>query len=106
MLPNLKPPYYTVVFTSLRTEVDDRYGEVNDALEALAAEQSGFLGVESVREEGGFGISVSYWRDRAAIEAWARELAHREAKAKGVSQWFAEYSIRIAKVEEERGFRA
>lgn len=106
MLPGLQPPYFAVIFTSLRTAVDDRYGEVNDALEALAAEQPGFLGVESARGDDRFGISVSYWKDRAAIDGWARVLAHREAKAKGVSQWFAEYSIRIAKVEEERDFRA
>lgn len=40
------PPYYVVCFSSQRTEGDHGYGEMADAIERLAHEQPGFLGVE------------------------------------------------------------
>ena len=43
------PPYWAVIFTNLRTEVDDGYGAMADAMMALAAEQPGYLGVEHIR---------------------------------------------------------
>ena len=52
------PPYYAVIFTSVRTTIDEGYVETAEKMVALASEQPGFLGVESVREEGGLGITV------------------------------------------------
>jgi antibiotic biosynthesis monooxygenase (ABM) superfamily enzyme len=64
------PPYYAVVFTSVRTDVDEGYAEMAAAMAELAARQPGYLGIESARE--GLGITVSYWRDLDAIAAWKR----------------------------------
>ena len=64
------PPYYAVIFTSLRTEGDQGYGATAERMVELAAQQPGFLGVESARE--GLGITVSYWADLASIAAWKR----------------------------------
>ncbi len=64
-----KPPYYAVIFTSVRTEGDqDNYAAMADKMVQLAAEQPGFLGIESARE--GVGITVSYWQDLASIKQW------------------------------------
>ena len=60
-----EPPYYAVIFTSVRTEGDDGYAEMADRMVELARQQDGFLGVESARNE--IGITVSYWRDLEAI---------------------------------------
>jgi heme-degrading monooxygenase HmoA len=54
------PPYYSVIFSSLRTAGDRGYGAVADRMVELAAQQPGFLGVESARDSLGFGITVSY----------------------------------------------
>ena len=75
-----EPPYYTVIFTSQRTEVDDGYGAVGDRMVELAAQQPGFLGVESVRDGGGMGITVSYWSSLEAIAAWRAHAEHRVAR--------------------------
>lgn len=45
-----EPPYYAVIFTSYRTEGDNGYAEMAARMVALAAEQPGFLGIESARE--------------------------------------------------------
>jgi len=97
-----EPPYYAVIFTSLRSEGDEGYGEMAERMMELAACQEGFLGVESVRD--GLGITVSYWRDRDSIERWKVDLEHREAQRLGRERWYRSYRIRIARVEEERSY--
>ena len=94
-----KPPYYAVIFTSKRSEGDKGYAVMADKMVELAQKQPGFLGVESARSE--IGITVSYWKDLAAIQHWKNNSQHLEAKAKGKSIWYENYSVRIAKVEME-----
>ena len=66
-----KPPYYAVVFTAQRTDRDATgYAEAAEQMLALAASQPGYLGVESVRDASGLGITVSYWKDRESIQCW------------------------------------
>ena len=50
------PPYYAVIFTSLRTEGDQGYGDMAERMVELAHEQPGFLGVESARGAGGHSL--------------------------------------------------
>jgi len=42
-----KPPYYAVIFSTLRTTVDEGYMETTKRMEALAKQQEGYLGLES-----------------------------------------------------------
>ncbi len=58
-------PYYAVIFTSLRTDIGQGYGDMAEHMVALAAKQPGFLGVESARD--GVGITVSYCQSRARL---------------------------------------
>ncbi len=69
----------------------------------LAAQQPGFLGVESARDARGFGITVSYWSSQEAIVAWKAHLEHKPAQEAGKRVWYADYHLRIAKVEREYG---
>ena len=100
-----EPPYYAVIFTSRRTDSDNvGYGEMADKMFALASQQPGFLGVESVRGPDGIGITVSYWESLEAIKNWKRNEEHLVAQAKGKSTWYQQFQIRICKVEREYGF--
>lgn len=96
-----EPPYYAVIFSSIRSEDDEGYGEMADRMLQLAAEQEGFLGVESAREE--LGITVSYWADLESIKAWKANAEHRQAQALGHSRWYSHFKTRIAKVERDYG---
>ncbi|MEX0607710.1 MAG: antibiotic biosynthesis monooxygenase, partial [Halofilum sp. (in: g-proteobacteria)] len=96
-----EPPYYAVIFTSLRTEGDDGYAAMSERMIELAATQEGFLGVESARE--GVGITVSYWRSLEAIREWKANSEHREAQRLGREHWYAQFRVRITKVEREYG---
>ncbi len=96
---DLKPPYYAVVFSSQRTEGDHGYGTIADRMVELAAQHPGYLGVESTRGADGFGITVSYWESEQAIVNWKANLEHQVARAKGNSDWYEHYEVRVAKVE-------
>lgn len=56
----MEKPYYAVIFTSERTEGDHGYDAMAKQMIELASQQPGFLGVDSVRNERGVGITVSY----------------------------------------------
>lgn len=98
------PPYYAVVFTSLKKPEDDGYSTMADRMIELVAQQEGFLGFESAREE--VGITVSYWQDLDAIKRWKANLEHQEAQQMGQTKWYEAYTIRIARVERAYSLRA
>jgi heme-degrading monooxygenase HmoA len=94
-----EPPYYAVIFTSQRTEGDDGYEAMADAMMALALKQPGCLGAESVRGSSGLGITVAYFTDETAIRAWKQNSEHLAAQRRGKEGWYAHYELRVAKVE-------
>jgi heme-degrading monooxygenase HmoA len=98
-----EPPYYSVIFSAQRTAGDKGYAHMAERMVELAADQPGYLGVESVRGADGFGITVSYWTSLEAIAAWRREAEHRVAQETGKSLWYEHYELRIACVERAYG---
>jgi heme-degrading monooxygenase HmoA len=97
-----KPPYYAVIFSTLRTEVDEGYEEMAEKMEALAKLQEGYLGIESARNM--LGITVSYWESLEAILNWKNNTEHTIARKMGKELWYQKYKLRICKVEREYGF--
>ena len=99
----MEPPYYAVVFSSQRTDGDHGYAAMADRMVELARQQPGFLGVESARGADGFGITVSYWASEADIAAWKQQTEHLVAQTLGRERWYAQYSLRVARVERAYG---
>lgn len=100
--PTPLPPYYAVIFTSQRTEGDNGYGEMADAMVNLASQQPGYLGIESAREN--LGITVSYWQSLEAIAAWKQNFDHLAAQRRGRTDWYQTYKVRICRVERDYSF--
>jgi len=98
-----KPPYYAVIFSSIRTNSDDDYEKTSDRMMELAANQTGFLGVETLHENN-FGITISYWSDLASIKKWKANLEHLRAQRSGKDKWYSEFKVRICKVEKQYEF--
>jgi heme-degrading monooxygenase HmoA len=94
-----EPPYYVVIFSSQRTEGDNGYTQMAERMVELAAQQPGFLGVESVRDADGFGITVSYWGSAETMAAWKGNAGHLAAQKMGKQKWYGHYELRVAKVE-------
>ncbi|MFM9369072.1 antibiotic biosynthesis monooxygenase family protein [Streptomyces sp. Da 82-17] len=103
-LAAFEPPYYAVIFTSLRTEGDQGYGEVAERMDELVQEVPGFLGVESARTPGGLGITVGYFESTDAIEEWRSQAEHRAAQRNGRKHWYESYSVHVTKVERSYSF--
>ncbi len=100
-------PYYAAIFTSRRTGgPGDGYAEMAQRMEELAAEQPGYLGMEHARDEGGIGITVSYWRSLDDIRAWKAVQDHALAQQLGRERWYAAYHVRVARVEYQYDFQA
>lgn len=97
------PPYYVVIFSSVRTGPDAAYDEMAAALAARVGRQPGFLGLDSVRDSEGFGITTSYFSDEAAISVWKADADHAVAQKLGKERWYKEYRVRIARVERDYG---
>ena len=93
------PPYYAVIFTSLRSATEDGYDRTARRMLELAAAQPGFLGVESARED--CGITVSYWQSLEAIKSWKQQDEHLQAQRAGRERWYSDYKTRIALVERD-----
>lgn len=96
-----EPPYYAVIFSSLRTEGGHGYDEMAGRMMELAAKQPGFLGVETARDH--LGITVSYWDSLKSIKNWKCNSEHQKAQQSGREKWYSAYRVRITKVEYEYG---
>ena len=94
-----EPPYFAVIFTSLRRGGDDGYGEMARRMVDLALEQPGCLGAESARDASGFGLTVAYFATEEAIAAWRNHADHRIAQEMGRTRWYEHYELRVARVE-------
>lgn len=82
-----------------------RYFELAAALRAELERVDGFLSVErfeSLTRPGKF-LSLSFWRDEAAVRAWRQHAAHRAGQHEGRRTVFAGYRIRVAQVLRDYG---
>jgi heme-degrading monooxygenase HmoA len=102
------PPYTAVIFTSIRTAADaGGYDETAAEMDALAATQPGYLGIESARDPATrLGITVSYWRSDADAAAWKQVAEHLVAQAHGRERWYERYAVRVATVVRDYGWEA
>lgn len=99
------PPYLAAIFTNRQVAGEHPdYDRTAARMVELAQHVDGFLGIESVRGTDGTGITVSYWRDDAALERWRTHPEHLDAQADGQTDWYAWYELRVARVERARSF--
>lgn len=82
-----------------------RYLDAAAALRPLLDKMDGFISIEryeSLSEPGKL-LSLSFWRDEAAVAAWRNTAAHRVAQALGRAEVFSDYRLRIAEVVRDYG---
>jgi heme-degrading monooxygenase HmoA len=76
------------------------YVALAEALGAQLAQADGFISIERFESltTPGRRVSLSFWRDEAAVRAWRNLAGHREAQAKGRGGIFSSYRLRVAQV--------
>lgn len=81
------------------------YFDLAAALRPQLDEIDGFLSIErfaSLSQEGKV-LSLSFWRDEAAVTQWRTRDTHRAAQAQGRARIFQDYRLRIAHVVRDYG---
>jgi len=86
----------------------DQYLDIAGKLRAQLESIDGFISVErfgSLSEPGKI-LSLSFFRDEAAVTAWRNTAEHRAAQTTGRAVVFADYRLRIAEVVRDYGMQA
>ncbi|MEU3643811.1 antibiotic biosynthesis monooxygenase [Lentzea sp. NPDC034063] len=100
-----EPPYYAVVFTTVRTQEQSGYRDTNARMEELVKDVPGYLGMDHAQNPGGLGITVAYFRDADALTQWRTNAEHQAAQQRGRAHWYQSYTIHVAKVERSHTFK-
>ena len=80
-----------------------RYLQLAAELKPLLAGIDGFIDIErfqSLTTDGKI-LSLSWWRDEAAVRSWKQNVFHQAAQAEGRESIFTYYRIRVAQVTRE-----
>lgn len=83
----------------------NRYLDIASGLRRELEAVDGFISVErfeSLAKPGRF-VSLSFWRDEAAVRAWRCHGKHRGAQQEGRSRLLAQYRLRVATVVRDYG---
>ena len=88
-----------------KEEGRQEYLDIAAALKARLEQIDGFISIERFQSltEPAKVLSLSFWRDDAAIAEWRQVEAHRRAQAKGRGALFEDYRLRIASVIRDYG---
>jgi len=96
---NRRAGQVAVIFVSVRNDADVAgYAVAAQAMDALAALQPGYRGVDSARGDDGLGITVSYWADEANALAWRAHPEHRAIREAGRAHWYERYEVIVTEV--------
>lgn len=89
-----------VIFLSQRRAGDEQgYAAAAAEMEALAAVQPGYRGVDTARGADGCGITVSWWEDQATALAWRAHAEHAKVRERGRTTWYDRYEVTVATVD-------
>jgi heme-degrading monooxygenase HmoA len=82
-----------------------QYLDTAAALKPVLERIDGFISVERFQSLANPGklLSLSFWRDEAAVREWRSQEAHRGAQAAGRSGVFEDYRLRVAAVVRDYG---
>jgi len=83
----------------------DTYLDIAAQMRPLVEQVDGFISVERFQSLTNPGklLSISFFRDEAAVDEWRRLTAHRGAQSSGRAGLFADYRIRVASVMRDYG---
>jgi heme-degrading monooxygenase HmoA len=91
-----------------REGASERYFELAGQMREHLMQIDGFISVErfeSVTQRGKY-VSLSFWRDEAAVLAWRQNAMHRQGQQEGRDAVFADYRLRVAQVLRDYGLTA
>ena len=94
---------YAVIFRSVLRPDHSGYAETASQMEAIAAQQPGYLAFHSVRE-GAHGITISYWESEADIRRFKAHTDHLWAQREGRRRWYRSYTVEVCEISRQYQF--
>jgi heme-degrading monooxygenase HmoA len=92
-----------VVFRSrLRADADRAaYGALADSMFEIARRLPGFIGIKDFASEDDERLALVEWRSLEELERWRHHPDHVAAQARGVREFYSEYSLQICQLVRE-----
>ncbi len=88
-----------VIFISQRNGRNEHdYAAAAMAMAEEASRQPGYAGIDSVRDDQGYGITISYWQDEASAIAWRGHAEHKAIRDRGRAEWYEYYETVVTTV--------
>ena len=94
----------TVFRTRLRDDMTPGYAETAARMVERAKAMPGFVSFKTFAAEDGERVSIILFDSEASQRAWLEDPEHREAQRRGVSEWYAEFSLTVAEVKRSKRF--
>ena len=90
-----------------RPDQNQTYFDLAADLRPLLEQIDGFVSIERFESltTPGKVLSLSFWRDEAAVTQWRELQQHRAAQARGRAAVFENYRLRVAEVLRDYGLR-
>jgi heme-degrading monooxygenase HmoA len=97
-----------IIEFGVKPGMEARHQELLAGLMPEAEAFSGFISKETFdsRNNPGKLITVSYWKDKEALDGWMRHAPHRKAIVEGKTKVFSHYSILVADVTKDLRWRS
>jgi len=96
--------YYVIIFTTIRTEGDNGYEEMNEETFRMVEKQQGYLGADSYKNENGENVTIVKFKTKEDIRNWKENSKHQEAQKLGREKWYKYYNVKVCRVEREYEF--
>lgn len=89
---------YANIFSYLAGNQNEEYEELGEQTLGLVGDVPGYLGYESVKNDAGRTIFISYWESLEAVDQWRRNNTHAVAKSKG-KDFYKAYHSMLTRIE-------
>ncbi len=98
-------PIAVIFEVSIKATHKDQYLDIAQALRSDLEKIDGFVSIERFQslEDDEKLLSLSFWRDAAAVKAWREHSAHQDAQNRGKREIFSDYHIHVAEVVRSYG---
>ena len=96
---------YANIFSYLKSDDCEGYTEMDEETLGLVEHIQGYLGHESVNNNDGRTIFISYWNSLKAINEWRINSRHKAAKSQG-KRWHSAYQSVLVKIESSSEFNS
>jgi len=96
---------YLVIFqTDRKLPVPKEYYKMKESLLERVEKIPGCVGRDSVRDDQGLGVTVSYWENIDAIKTWLHDEVHQKAQGLGKSKWYNSFKTVVCKIERQKSW--